>query len=326
MVSVSDRSTEGVEELLTQAHDWMILSGDSSNASRVLLNLSELHARQAESLSGAKGVDGCLVPLVEPHYGLWLRAIECCEEAARLSDGSLGRAEGAFAHLRVGVHLSCRVPVQTHLAETGRKEEALAELADKHFSKALRGFDELKNEREVAVCHFHMADLFLQELKVPDALPLSKARLISALRHARRSADYWERMGALTYAKDFISAHVRVARLLENQQRSSVGIEALEHLSSVEERLLSLVREASKKRSGIEPHPGDPHNNAEQAELFVWNGKSVVAVTALRREMGRVCQAGIRQGEDVERLKKVYRLVLRNEPLAMGSTPAVAGA
>jgi hypothetical protein len=232
----ADAGTEGVEELLTQAHEWMLLSGDHSNASRVLLNLSELHARRAETLAAAKGENDEPLPLSEPQYKLWLRAIDCCEEAASLGDNTLGRQEGAFAHLRVGVHLLTRVPFQLHLVDAGRREETLAELADRHFSKALRGFDALKDEREVAVCHFHMADLALQELRVPNAAPLSKARLISALRHARRSAEYWERTGALSYSKDFISAHVRVARLLEHQQpkRSAGLLEALEHLSSVE--------------------------------------------------------------------------------------------
>eukprot|EP00913_Durusdinium_trenchii_P034981 g32722.t1 len=39
---------EKAEELLQQAQHWMVMSGDRSNAGRVLLNLSELHARRAE--------------------------------------------------------------------------------------------------------------------------------------------------------------------------------------------------------------------------------------------------------------------------------------
>merc|ERR1712054_306214 len=179
-------------------------------------------------------------------------AIDCCEEAAVLSDNTLGRREGAFAHLRVGVHLLTRVPYQLQLVDSSKREETLAELSDRHFSKALRGFDELKEEREVAVCHFHMADLALQELRIPGAPPLSKARLVSALRHARRSADYWERMGCLLYVKDFVSAHVRVARLLEHQQpkRTAGLLEALEHLASVEEKLLDLAKKAKPDDRG----------------------------------------------------------------------------
>mmetsp|Transcript_104655 Transcript_104655/g.197166 ORF Transcript_104655/g.197166 Transcript_104655/m.197166 type:complete len:1365 (+) Transcript_104655:59-4153(+) len=320
LVRTDGRSTEGVEELLMQAHRWMLLSGDHSNASRVLLNLSELHARRAESLTALPQDGGTeqSAAFSEPQYRLWLKAIECCEEAASLSDNTLGRREGAFAHLRVGVHLSTRVPVQLHLLEASRREETLAELADRHFSKALRGFDELHDEREVAVCHFHMADLALQELRAPGAPALSKARLISALRHARRSSDYWERVGALQYAKDFLAANVRTARLLEHQQKTGAVVEALEHLAEVEARLLSLHSDSVKTGPGENP--------AAAAEVFVLAGESPVAVTALRREMSRVCQAGLRQGGDVDRLKKVYRQVLRNEPLALSSTvPPVLG-
>lgn len=301
----ADTGTEGVEELLSQAHQWMLLSGDLSNASRVLLNLSELYARRAEVIAAAKGENGDPLPLSDPQYKLWLKAIECCEEAASLSENTLGRQEAAFAHLRVGVHLLTRVPLQLHLVDAGRREERLAELADRHFSKALRGFDELKDDREVAVCHFHMADLALQELRVPDAPPLPKARIISALRHARRSADYWERLGALPYSKDFISAHVRIARLLEHQQpKRSAGLQdALEHLSSVEGKLLCLARDSSPDKIGADK------------KLFVVDGENYVAVVSIRREMSRACQAGLRQGEDVDRLKKLYRLILRNEPL-----------
>ncbi|CAK9042838.1 unnamed protein product, partial [Durusdinium trenchii] len=66
-------------------------------------------------------------------YQEFLRCAECCEEAASLSNGTIGRREG----------------------------------------KALRLFDELKDEREVAVCHFYMADLALQEQSIPGAPPLS---------------------------------------------------------------------------------------------------------------------------------------------------------
>lgn len=52
------------------------------------------------------------------------------------------------------------------------------------------------------------------------------------------------------------------------------------------------------------------------------NGEQFLAVVPIRREMSRVCQAGLRQGEDVERLKKIYRLVLRNEPVAITSASA----
>jgi len=310
----SGGGTEGVEELLTQAHEWMLLSGDNSNASRVLLNLNELYARRAEALAVAKGENGEPLPLTNSQYGLWLKAIECCEEAASLSENTLGRAEGAFAHLRVGVHLSLRVPGQFYLADATRREETLADLADRHFSKALRGFDDIKDEREVAVCHHHMADLVLQELRVPNAPPLSKARLISALRHARRSAEYWERVGALLYAKDFISAHLRISRLLEHQPRGSAVSEALEHLAVTEERLLTLARAAALGRKpGV--IPGDSTAIVENSDLFIRVGGKLVAVEAFRREMSRVCQAGIRQGDDVDRLKKVYRLVLKNEPV-----------
>jgi len=310
LVGADDAGTEGVEELLNQAHEWMLLSGDTSNASRVLLNLSELYARRAELQAAAKGDDGEAFPLSEPQYKLWLQAIECCEEAASLSDKSLGLREGAFAHLRVGVHLLTRVPYQLHLVDAARREDTLAELSDRHFSKALRGFDELKEEREVAVCHFHMADLALQELRIPGAAALPKARLVSALRHARRSADYWERMGCLLYAKDFISAHVRTARLLEHQQRSATAQEALEHLATVEEKLLVLARGAK------------PAEMSSDKDLFVVEGETFKAVVPLRREMGRVCQAGLRLGSDVERLKKIYRLILRNEPVTFNSASA----
>ena len=88
---------------------------------------------------------------------LLLKAVQCCEEAAALSKGALGRREGAFAHLRVGVHLSARVPSQARLVG-GRREGSLAELEDRHFGKALCLLSELREECEMAVCHFHMAN------------------------------------------------------------------------------------------------------------------------------------------------------------------------
>ena len=276
-------SGERAEELLQQAQHWMVLSGDRSNAGRVLLNLSELHARRAEKESGG--------PFTEAQYQELLRCAECCEEAASLSNGAVGRREGAFAHLRLAVHLSVRVPTQMTL---GSRRLALSELADRHLGKALRLFDELKDEREVAVCHFYMADLALQEQSIPGAAPLSKARLTSAQRHAKRSAEYWERNGALEYAKDFISSHVRVARLLACQRSSAE--EAILHLASIEGKLVDLAKrsKADLKDEGLVKD----------------------TVPSLRREMASICQAGIRQGEDLERLKVLYRQVLRNEKLS----------
>lgn len=310
LLQVGDSGTEEAEELLTQAHRWMMLSGDHSNASRVLLNLSELHARRAERLvsAGAAEGGGAPTPFTEAHYALWLRAIECCEEAATLSENALGRREGAFAHLRLGVHLSVRLPAQPQLV--GGRRATLAELADRHFGKALRAFDELHDEREIAVCHFHMADLLLQEQRVPNAAPIPKTRLIAALRHARRSGEYWEHVGALQYSKDFIASHIRIARLLEFQQRSSATLEALEHLSNVEAHLVALANDSNCHRSRVQL--------SEQDKLFVMEKghRQMLAVTAFRREMARICQSGLRQGEDVDRLKALYRRVLRNEPVA----------
>ncbi|CAE8650547.1 unnamed protein product, partial [Polarella glacialis] len=276
-------------------------------ASRVLLNLSELHARRAEQATSAE--DGREAgPFTEAQYALFLRAIECCEEAASLSDGEVGRREGdsngAFAHLRVGVHLSVRIPFQSKLGDS-RRDETIVDLADRHFGKALRCFDELKDEREIAVCHFHMADLALQEERIPGAPPMPKVRLTLALRHARKSADYWERSGALQYTKDFVASHIRVARLLESQQRSSAFFEATEHLAEVEATLVALANRQS---------PGSRTSNGDEG-MFTLQGSKAIAVPPLRREMSRVCQAGIRQGEDVDRLKVLYRRVLRNEPI-----------
>ncbi|CAK0872247.1 unnamed protein product, partial [Prorocentrum cordatum] len=123
-------------------------------------------------------------------------------------------------------------------APAERSRESPAELADRHLSRALLAFDELRDEREVAVCHFHMADLALQEQRLPGAAPLPRARLAAALRHARRSAAYWEREGPLSYAKDLVAAHVKIARLLECQQRAGAAAEALEHLQGAEDGLL----------------------------------------------------------------------------------------
>eukprot|EP00927_Polykrikos_kofoidii_P047624 TRINITY_DN41885_c0_g1_i1.p1 TRINITY_DN41885_c0_g1~~TRINITY_DN41885_c0_g1_i1.p1 ORF type:complete len:1360 (+),score=211.36 TRINITY_DN41885_c0_g1_i1:72-4082(+) len=297
-----EQDIDAIDELLTTAHRWMLLSGDLSNASRVLLNLSELHARRAERPVALKNGSGENSPhLTESQYEFWLKAISCCEAAADLSEQTVGRREGAFAHLRVGVHLSVRVPSQSHLHEATRHDSStLAELSDRHFSKALRAFDELKDEREVAVCHFHIADLALQEQRVPGAAALSKARLTSALRHARRSADFWDRSGALVYAKDFLASHVRVAQLLELQPRSNSVVEAIEHLGEVESRLLALASATS---------------SVLDSSILVLDGLQAVAVVPLRREMSRVCQAGLRRGGDVDTLKGLYRHILRNEPI-----------
>lgn len=304
--------TEEVEGLLTQARHWMMLSGDHGNAGRVLLNLSELYARRAEHFSSSKGSQGEPEPepFTEAQYSLWLQAIECCEEAASLSENALGKREGAFAHLRVGVHLSVRVPCQPQLAGS-RRGEALAELAGRHLGKALRLFDELHDEREIAVCHFHMADLALQEQRAAEGAPVPKSRLVAALRHARRSAEHWERAGALRHPRDFVASHVRVARLLEGQQRPGAAFEALGHLGGAEATLLGLANDG--RGGGEEPEELFVRERAGPAR---GRGRAV-AVTALRREMARICQAGLRQGEEVDRLKATYRCVLRNEALAV---------
>eukprot|EP00930_Biecheleria_cincta_P085098 TRINITY_DN74515_c0_g1_i1.p1 TRINITY_DN74515_c0_g1~~TRINITY_DN74515_c0_g1_i1.p1 ORF type:complete len:1204 (-),score=206.68 TRINITY_DN74515_c0_g1_i1:141-3752(-) len=296
--------TERAEELLSEAHRFMLLSGDESNASRVLLNLSELHARRAErSMSASEG--GAFSDAL---YQLFVRAIECCEEASALSEGDVGRRQGAFAHLRVAVHLSVRVPVQPCL-EGSRRDESLAELADRHFGKALRGFDDLKDERELAVCHFHMADLALQEQKVPGAAPMSKPRLTSALRHARRSAEYWERVGALEHIKDFVSSHIRVARLLECQkQRQGVYAQSVLHLAQAEAKLLELAKAKASGKAGSKAL-----QQGKDDSMFTFKDGECIAVAPLRREMSRICQNGIKLGEDIERLKLLYRQVLRNE-------------
>merc|ERR1712203_1145711 len=128
--------------------------------------------------------------------------------------------------------------------EGSKRSEMLSELADKHLGKALRAFDELHDEREIAVCHFHMADLVLQERKVLGTSSLPRARLTSALRHGQRSAEYWAKKGALQYAKDYISSHIRIARLLECQQKPSAIADALAHLGDVEQHLLGLANGA----------------------------------------------------------------------------------
>ncbi|CAJ1387479.1 unnamed protein product [Effrenium voratum] len=219
----------------------------------------ELYARRAENAEG---------PFTEEQYQLLLKCAECCEEAAVLSQNALGRREGAFAHLRLAVHLLVRVPTQATL---GARRQSLVELSDRHLGKALRLFDELKDEREVAVCHFHMADLVLQEQCMPGAPPLSKARLTSAQRHAKRSAEYWQRLGCLDHAKDFISSHVRVARLLAYQRSA---YEAVAHLALEEEKL---VRQAKAENAKLE-------EGLFQIKEGTW------VVLGFRREMSRLCQ------------------------------------
>ncbi|CAK0872251.1 unnamed protein product, partial [Prorocentrum cordatum] len=97
-VGPAAHSADRVEDLLSRAKRWMLLSGDSGNASRVLVNLSELHVRRAED--GAKGEPSGL--FTEGQYRFWLQAIECCEEAAALSGRAVGVREGAYAQLRAG--------------------------------------------------------------------------------------------------------------------------------------------------------------------------------------------------------------------------------
>merc|ERR1719461_725368 len=113
-------------------------SGDFANASRVLLNLSELHARRAERMTETGEGSECAL-MTEAQYLLWLKAIDCCEEASALSENTLGRREAAFAHLRVGVHLSVRIPTQGSLA-CSKRGDAISELADRHLGKALHAF------------------------------------------------------------------------------------------------------------------------------------------------------------------------------------------
>merc|ERR1712136_527402 len=222
------------------------------NACRVLLNLSTLHTRRVELLAADN--DGG-VPFTEYQYNLGLQAIECCEEACRLSGNTIG--------------------------------------------KALLAFGELREEREVAVCHFHMAELVLQERRAPGAPLPSKARLTSGLRHARRSADYWAKVGALQYAQDFISSNIRVARLLESQLKTNAIIDALQHLNEMEESLVKLAIEAS----------------CVDSTIFTVKEGHVQAVVAFRKEMSQICQGGLRQGTNMDQLKTLYRKVLRNESL-----------
>mmetsp|Transcript_39131 Transcript_39131/g.92054 ORF Transcript_39131/g.92054 Transcript_39131/m.92054 type:complete len:1199 (-) Transcript_39131:92-3688(-) len=293
--------TERAEELLTNAHHWMFISGDLTNAGRVLLNLSELHARRAERLS-APSEEGA--QFTHEQYKMYIQAVECATEATRICGNKLGVREMAFAHLRLGVHLATRSMSQAKVEGAGAPQESMIELADKHISKALLHFDELKDEREVAVCHFHLADLVMKEHSIASA-PLSKARLTSALRHARRSADYWERAGGLQYIQDFLSAHVRVARLLELQPKPLASMDALEHLSSAEEKLLTLAESSQESQ--------EKWRAADGQKPFVEQGGRNVAVSVLRREMGRICQAGLKEGTEVGKLKVLYRSILRNE-------------
>eukprot|EP00438_Fugacium_kawagutii_P014310 Skav224022 [mRNA] locus=scaffold3238:67124:106121:- [translate_table: standard] len=150
----------------------LLMVSSNAQAGRVLLNLSnqvarcELHARRAENATDSG-------PFTEAQYHEFLRCAECCEEAASLSNGAVGRREGAFAHLRLAVHLSVRVPTQMTL---GRRQ--LSELADRHLG---------------ILAADHGAELVAAGWK---------ARLTSAQRHAKRSAEYWERNGALEYAKE----------------------------------------------------------------------------------------------------------------------------
>lgn len=287
---------ESVEEALTQAQKWMLLCGDNLNASRVLLNLSTLHTRRVELLAADN--DGG-APFTEYQYNLGLQAIECCEEACRLSGNTIGKREGAFAQLRLAVHLSLHTTSQIQLSGARRRGETLTELADRHFGKALLAFGELREEREVAVCHFHMAELVLQERRAPGAPLPSKARLTSGLRHARRSADYWAKVGALQYAQDFISSNIRVARLLESQLKTNAIIDALQHLNEMEESLVKLAIEAS----------------CVDSTIFTVKEGHVQAVVAFRKEMSQICQGGLRQGTNMDQLKTLYRKVLRNESL-----------
>mmetsp|Transcript_59181 Transcript_59181/g.109360 ORF Transcript_59181/g.109360 Transcript_59181/m.109360 type:complete len:287 (+) Transcript_59181:172-1032(+) len=283
----------------------MFMSGDLTNAGRVLLNLSELHARQSEKLSADKDQTA----FTSEQYKMYMKAVECAAEATHICGNKLGVREMAFAHLRLGVHLTTWCTTQARIEGTGVPQDSLVELADKHISKALRHFDELKDEREVAVCHFHLAGVVVKEQSV-SGVPLSKARLTSGLRHAKRSADYWERLGGLQYLQDFLSAHVCLARLLELQPKSSAIVDALEHLSSAEERLLNLANE--KKDLNAERGA-----DGDKQQHFVEQGGKLVASTALRREMSRICQSGLKEGIEVTKLKGLYRCILRNEPVKL---------
>ncbi|CAE8592262.1 unnamed protein product, partial [Polarella glacialis] len=285
-------NTERAEELLSQAHQWMMLSGDLSNASRVLLNLSELHAIRSE---------------FKNQNSVYCRPDERSRRhLLRFITGRLFMWWPVIAY-EVLLHTFVLEYISLFGFLSSGRDETIVDLADRHLQMlwSCLHYNQLKDEREIAVCHFHMADLALQEERIPGAPPMPKVRLTLALRHARKSADYWERSGALQYTKDFVASHIRVARLLESQQRSSAFFEATEHLAEVEATLVALANRQS---------PGSRTSNGDEG-MFTLQGSKAIAVPPLRREMSRVCQAGIRQGEDVDRLKVLYGRVLRNEPI-----------
>lgn len=106
----------------------------------------------------------------------------------------------------------------------------------------------------------------------------------------------------MQYCKDFLSAHVRIARLLALQPKAHADIEALEQLSMAETKLLGLLPAAAEAKE-------------EATELLVYKEGMPLAAMPLRKEMSKICQAGLKRGEDVDRLKSLYRKALRNEPL-----------
>lgn len=228
----------------------------------------------------------------------------------------------------------------------------VAELADRHLSKALAGFDALGEDREVSVTHFHIADLHLRGLTAAcSALDAEggggergagerkafEMRQNSALRHARRSAEFWQDK-AVSHPKDYLSSHLKVAQLLSLSFPKAGGgggagnwREAIGYLVEAE-ALMRRTREAMGLPQGKDP---------QDEELFIWPVKkgaaalvesvppretkelakqqvvAPLAVKVLRKEMGRICQQALAKdagGKDAAALKAAYLAVLKSEP------------
>lgn len=223
-----------------QALSFMKDNKDIENTAVVLVNMANIYFQKF--LSSRDYMDAEL-------------GLNCVQAA--WDDCRIGQRDLAYYHMRLGVALS--------------DQECLAKT---HLAKALKNFHTAQDKREVAVCHFHLAELLRRDV--------SDAEISIGTRHACKSFEFWTtEMGA--YPNETIQGAIQVAHF---HKASGKVIAALKVLASTERQLL--------KYDEVRPH---------------WNTEGTT-VPALRTVMGKLCQEGLKEGICS---KELYRKILRNE-------------
>eukprot|EP00397_Hematodinium_sp_SG-2012_P005117 GEMP01005135.1.p1 GENE.GEMP01005135.1~~GEMP01005135.1.p1 ORF type:complete len:930 (+),score=193.06 GEMP01005135.1:60-2849(+) len=239
-------------ELFNQALEFMKENDDLENTAVVLVNLAALHFQKFLESQDYSDAEACL---------------ECCQRA--WEECKIGQRDLAYYHMRIAVALGASAPQ-----------------AEDHLVKALKNFHTAQDQREMAVCHFHMAE-FHKSHKA------TEAELTVGLRHATKSLDFWSASSA-TYPDDTIQAYLQVAHF---QAHKNVKM-ALRALASGEAKLVT-----------------EWESNEELKKMhFSADGKTI---PALRKFMGQICQQALKQSSHPSGLKDVFRSILKGEAVVV---------